>query len=90
MKIEIMTVSGRIVKEITKEQLGPIHIGNNITTYKWDGTDMFGAKLGNGVYLYRVVTRLNGSSIDKFGSDNGGPNTDMYFKGGYGKMYLMR
>jgi hypothetical protein len=33
MKIEILTVSGKIVKEITKEQLGPIHIGNNITTY---------------------------------------------------------
>ena len=90
LKIEILTVSGRIVKEITRDQLGPLHIGNNITTYKWDGTDMFGAKLGNGVYLYRVVTRLNGNSIDKYGSDAGGPNTDMYFKGGYGKMYLMR
>jgi flagellar hook assembly protein FlgD len=88
-----MTVSGRIVKEITREQLGNLHIGNNITTYKWDGTDMFGAKLGNGVYLYRVVTRLNGSSIGEYptgNSQNGGNNTDMYFKGGYGKMYLMR
>ena len=90
LKIEILTVSGRVVKEITKEQLGPLHIGNNITTYKWDGTDMFGNKLGNGVYLYRVVTSLNGNSLEKYGSDNGGPNTDMYFKGGYGKMYLMR
>ena len=90
LKIEILTVSGRVVKEITKDQLGPLHIGNNITTYKWDGTDMFGAKLGNGVYLYRVVTRLNGNSLEKYGSDKGGPNTDMYFKGGYGKMYLMR
>ena len=90
MKIEILTVSGRIVKEITKDQLGPIHIGNNITTYNWDGTDMFGAKLGNGVYLYRVVTQLNGNKLEKFSSDNGGTNTDQYFKGGYGKMYLMR
>ncbi len=90
LKIEIMTISGKIVKEITREQLGNLHIGNNITTYKWDGTDMFGAKLGNGVYLYRVVTKLNGNSIDKFNVNQGGPNTDMFFKGGYGKMYLMR
>ncbi len=90
MKIEIMTITGKIVKEITKEQLGAIHIGNNITTYKWDGTDMFGAKLGNGVYLYRVVTKLNGSTLEKYSSNSGGTNTDQYFKGGYGKMYLLR
>ena len=93
IKIEILTVTGKIVKEITREQLGNLHIGNNITTYKWDGTDMFGAKLGNGVYLYRVVTKLNGNSIGEFSTGNsqfGGTNTDQYFKGGYGKMYLMR
>ena len=93
MKIEIMTISGKIVKEITREQLGPLHIGNNITTYRWDGRDMFGAKLGNGVYLYRVVTKLNGITIGKYSNDLQGTNdanTDSYFKGGYGKMYLMR
>ncbi len=90
MKIEILTITGKIVKEITKEQLGNIHIGNNITTYKWDGTDMFGAKLGNGVYLYRVVTKLNGNNLDKYGSSKGGTDTDQFFKGGYGKMYLLR
>ena len=90
MKIEILTITGKIVKEITKEQLGNIHIGNNITAYKWDGTDMFGAKLGNGVYLYRVVTKLNGNNLDKFTSSKGGTDTDQFFKGGYGKMYLLR
>ena len=93
MKIEIMTISGKIVKEITREQLGPLHIGNNITTYKWDGRDMFGAKLGNGVYLYRVVTKLNGTTVGKYSNDmlgNNDANTDSYFKAGYGKMYLMR
>ena len=91
MKIEIMTITGKVVKEITKEQLGAIHIGNNITTYKWDGTDMFGAKLGNGVYLYRVVTKLNGNNLDKYTPDSKlGSTTDHFFKGGYGKMYLLR
>ncbi len=88
IKIEIMTVTGKIVREITKDELGPLHIGRNITEFKWDGTDQYGAKLANGIYLYRVVTNLNGKSLDKYKST--GENTDKYFNKGYGKMYLMR
>ncbi len=93
IKIEILTITGKVVKEITREQLGNLHIGNNVTSYKWDGTDMFGAKLGNGVYLYRVVTKLNGNSIDNYSNvskSSNSANTDHFFTGGYGKMYLMR
>jgi hypothetical protein len=88
IKIEIMTVTGKIVREIKKDELGPIHIGRNITEFKWDGTDQYGQKLGNGVYLYRVVTNLNGKQLDKYTAD--GDITDQYFNKGYGKMYLMR
>ncbi|MDB5205711.1 MAG: hypothetical protein JWR72_786 [Flavisolibacter sp.] len=88
IKIQILTVTGKIVREITKGELGPLHIGNNITEFKWDGTDQYGQKVGNGVYLYRVVTNLDGKSLDKYkGSED---NTDKYFNKGYGKMYLMR
>ena len=76
------------MREITKEELGPLHIGRNITEYKWDGTDMFGQKLANGVYLYRVLTNLDGKSLEKYSAD--GEKTDKYFTKGYGKMYLMR
>ena len=88
LKIEILTVTGKVVREITKEELGPLHIGRNITEFKWDGTDQYGQKLGNGVYLYRVVTNLNGKSLDKYTSKDDA--TDKYFTKGYGKMYLMR
>ena len=88
MKIQILTVTGKIVREITKEELGPLHIGRNITDFKWDGTDQYGQRLANGVYLYRFVTQLNGIKMDKYKAE--GDNTDKYFKGGYGKMYLMR
>jgi len=88
MKIQILTVTGKVVREITKEELGTIRIGRNITEYKWDGTDQFGQKLANGVYLYRVVTTLNGRQMDKYKAE--GDNTDRYFNNGYGKMYLMR
>ncbi len=88
IKIEIMTITGKIVREITKDELGPLHIGRNITEFKWDGTDQYGQKLANGIYLYRVVTNLNGKSLDKYKAQ--GDNTDKYFNKGYGKMYLMR
>jgi hypothetical protein len=93
LKIQVLTITGKIVREITKDELGPLNIGRNITQFKWDGTDQYGQKLANGVYLYRVVTNLDGHSLEKFPTiDQGGSkvNTDQYFNKGYGKMYLMR
>ncbi|TMI72343.1 MAG: hypothetical protein E6H09_10700 [Bacteroidetes bacterium] len=88
IRIQILTITGKIVREITKTELGPLHIGRNITEFKWDGTDQYGQKLGNGVYLYRVITNLNGKSLDKYKASE--DDTDKYFNKGYGKMYLMR
>ena len=88
LRIQVLTITGKVVREITKQELGAIHVGRNITEFKWDGTDMYGQKLANGVYIYRVITNLNGKSLDKYKAD--GANTDKYFNKGYGKMYLMR
>lgn len=85
-KIQIISVTGKVVREITKQELGPLHIGRNITEYKWDGRDQYGQLLGNGVYLYRVVTAINGNSIDH--RDNSA--VDQFYKNGYSKMYIMR
>jgi peptidase C25-like protein len=85
LKIQIMTSSGKVVKEITREELGYIHIGRNISEYAWDGTDQYGGKLANGVYFYHVVTRLNGSDVDHMNT-----SADEYFKKGIGKMVIMR
>jgi hypothetical protein len=88
IRIQILTITGKIVREITKEELGPLHIGRNITEFKWDGTDQYQQKLANGIYLYRVITNLNGKALDKYKVKD--DNTDQYFNKGYGKMYLMR
>ena len=80
-----MTVTGKVVKEIFSNELGPIHIGKNITTYSWNGTDEFGDQLANGIYLYKVDVRLNGEKIEKRET-----SADKYFHKGFGKMYLMR
>jgi hypothetical protein len=88
IKIQVLTITGKIVREITRDELGPLHVGRNITEFKWDGTDMYHQRLANGVYLYHVVTNLNGKSLDKYQAQ--GDNTDQFFNKGYGKMYLMK
>lgn len=85
MIIQIMTVTGRVVREITEDQIGRITIGRNISEYAWDGTDEFGDQLANGVYLYRVKAKINGEDIKHRES-----GADTYFKKEFGKMYLMR
>jgi hypothetical protein len=88
IRIQILTITGKVIREITKEETGPLHIGRNITEFKWDGSDMYGQKVANGVYLYRVLTNLNGKSLEKFKDKT--DDTDQYFTKGYGKMYFMR
>lgn len=83
--IQIMTISGKVVREITRSELGHLHIGRNITDYAWDGRDNFGDKLGNGVYLYRVITKLNGENIEKNST-----RADQFFTKEFGKMVIMR
>ncbi len=85
MRIEILTITGKVIKVIFLEDLGTLHIGKNITEYVWDGTDMYGDSLANGVYFYRVNARINGEEIKI--RDTG---TGQYFKNGFGKMYIMR
>lgn len=85
LEIEIFTITGKIVKRIYLDELGPITIGKNITEYAWDGCDTYGDKLANGVYFYTVKAKLNGEEIEK--RDVG---TDKYFKREVGKMYILR
>lgn len=85
IKIQIMTVTGKVVREIFQDELGPIRIGNNLTEYAWDGKDEYGDQLANGVYIYRVLVRKNGQFMEHRSSAG-----DKAFKKGYGKMYLLR
>ncbi|MFH0892911.1 MAG: C25 family cysteine peptidase [Bacteroidota bacterium] len=84
-KIQIFTITGKVVREIGLDELGSIRIGRNITDYTWDGTDQWGDRLANGIYLYRVVTNINGQNIERMST-----GADQYFTKEFGKMYLMR
>ena len=85
IKIQIMTVTGKIVREITQNELGAIRVGNNISDFAWDGRDEFGDQLANGVYLYRVIMGGNAADIKKRETA-----ADKAFKKGFGKLYLLR
>ena len=85
LKIQIMTVTGRVVREITQDEIGTINVGNNITDYAWDGRDEFGDQLANGVYLYRVIVRQNGQAIDRRATA-----ADNAFRKDFGKLYILR
>lgn len=84
-EVHIFTISGRLVKVIDLHQTNDVRVGYNITDYAWDGRDEYGDQLANGVYIYRVVAKVNGKEMKL--RDEG--ITDL-FKNGYGKMYLMR
>ncbi len=85
-KIQIMTVSGRIVREITQNELGEMKIGTHQTDFVWDGTDEYGDKLANGVYLYRITAKnAAGEDIEQYET-----GADSYFNQGFGKMVIVR
>jgi hypothetical protein len=85
IRVKIMNVEGRVVKEVSKEELGNLRIGNNITDWTWDGTDQFGDRLANGTYFYKVTVKDGGEEL-KLRATKG----DASFKEQVGVIYLMR
>ena len=85
LRIDIFTVTGTLVKTIFLDEFGSIRIGKNISEYAWDGKDMYGDQLANGVYFYQVSIKINGKEIELRETE-----ADKYFKKEIGKMYLLR
>ena len=85
-RLQIYTVSGRLVRELTQVELGPLRVGTHRTDLPWDGTDSYGDPLANGVYLYRILAKdAEGKELDFFPT-----GADAYFSQGFGKMVLIR
>ena len=84
-KIQIFTPSGKMVREITQDELGNMFIGNNVSDFSWDGTDQFGDRLANGVYFYKVDIRKNGEPMPLRETTG-----DKYFKERLGKIYIIK
>ncbi len=85
-RIQIMTVSGRVVRDVDLAQLESLKIGTHQTDFEWDGTDEYGDLLANGVYIYRVITDDgNGNTLKKH--DTG---VSQFFQRDLGKVVILR
>lgn len=85
-KIEIYTVSGKLIREIRKEELGPLRVGSNMTDYEWNARDTFGNRLANGVYLYRMVIRdQNSDQVKHYDT-----KLDRFAKNNFSKMVIIK
>jgi hypothetical protein len=93
-KIQIMTVSGKIVRELSQFDLGSLQEGTHLTERSWDGTDEYGNKLATGTYLYRVITKTgDGKSYRDYESLEGNTSTSdskRFFTKGIGKLVILR
>lgn len=64
VKIEIFSVSGKIIKTIIKNINS---VGYRVDDIAWDGLDDFGDKIGKGVYIYRITIKDdNGKKVSQY------------------------
>jgi hypothetical protein len=86
-RIEIVHSSGVKVREITRDELGPLPAGTHPTHFAWDGTDADGSPLPSGLYLYRLVVRDAGGNV--YPLLNVPPNAQATDEG-WGKLIIIR
>ncbi|TYA74846.1 type IX secretion system sortase PorU [Seonamhaeicola marinus] len=60
VSIQIFTVSGKLVRTINGQTSGGLKSTSSLSRdMVWDGRDDFGAKIGKGVYVYKLTVRSN-------------------------------
>ncbi|MCP4441529.1 MAG: type IX secretion system sortase PorU [Aureispira sp.] len=62
VRVQIFTVSGRLVKTINRDLSAEENLGYRITDITWDGSDEFGERIGRGVYIYKVHIQALGTN----------------------------
>jgi hypothetical protein len=67
VKIQIFTVSGKLVKTIDRLVQTTGYSQNQLDPIVWNGRDDYGDKIGRGVYIYKlkVRSRTNGTTAEK-------------------------
>ncbi len=86
-RLEIYTITGRLIRRMDLRELGLVHIGQNLNGFEWDGTDDYGDRLANGVYLYKAVIRYPDGTEPKLREASG---LNHYFNNGFGKLVIFR
>ena len=87
-KVQILTASGKLVREISQAEFGPLIPGTHQSEFVWDGRDQYGDQLANGVYLYKIIAKdENGDNFEKYDLND---SESLHFLNGFGKMVLVR
>jgi hypothetical protein len=81
--LQIFSISGKVVKEFRSAELGSIKNGKNVSSLVWDGTDEFGNKLGNGIYLMKIKTNHSKEYFDS-------STNNSYMHKGFSKLVITR
>jgi flagellar hook assembly protein FlgD len=63
--LELVDVNGKLLHTFSQDDIADFHIGVN--SLKWDGTDLNGNTMPDGVYIYKLQLNLNGSQITREG-----------------------
>jgi len=85
--LRIFSLQGKVIKTVTQEELGPVVVGTNKTSYRWDGTEQNGGRVANGMYFYKIELYDQNDNLIPVKTDN---DNAIYFNNGYGKVILLR
>ena len=85
LAIQIMTVTGQVVREITPEEIGPLRPGSENIQFRWDGHNDAGAPLVTGMYLYRITLRSPDGAIRQRTTSD-----ERVLRQKFGKLYIVR
>jgi hypothetical protein len=76
-----------MVRRLDIREYSDIHIGQNTSGFEWDGTDDYGDRLANGVYLYKAHISYADGTSPRIRDDGG---MGRFFNNGFGKLVIMR
>lgn len=81
LSIEVFSVDGKLVRELTKENA--FFVGTNEIV--WDGRNSQGEPLPNGLYVYKLTVQKDGEVVTPTTTAGG-----HYLRNGYGKIVIVR
>ncbi|MBO4602764.1 MAG: hypothetical protein J5651_06365 [Salinivirgaceae bacterium] len=84
LRIDIYSPAGTIVRTLTMADFPGLHIGRNVSSCVWDGTNSHGALLPCGVYYYKVTATKDGNRLSRR------PTQNASLRNGVGRLVIVR
>lgn len=83
--LQIVNSEGRLVREFSSDEIGPLKVGSHAMPFMYNGTDQAGNRLTRGVYFYKLTAEdEDGKSVI-----NKPVDVDMFSRNGWGKLVIL-